>query len=136
MKRENIIFCFVLNVCTNRYSKKGFSYTEVKVVSIATVTVNNGFVCLDYDIEDIGYKTTRKRVESILKFTDSKKSEDRILVKSIVEVVAVFSRSRDQTLFIPKRESFKEETKVLHKKRSKTIRKRKVVNTPNQQSLF
>jgi len=136
MIRENIIFCFVLKVCTNRWTKKRFEYSEVEVVSTATVTTHNGFVCLDYDIENINNPITKKRIEETLKFPSTKVAEDRIRVDSILKVVAVTSKASNQELFKTVTEIKEEQKVTAPKKKARTVRKRKVVHINNQQAMI
>ena len=136
MKRENIIFCFVLRVCTNRWTKKRFEYANVEVVSVATVTTHNEFICLDYDIEDINNPTTKKRIEETLKFSSTKLAENRIKVESVLEVVAVTSKAKNQSLFKTIMELKEEQKVTAPKKKARTVRKRKIVNIDNQQAMI
>lgn len=135
MRRENIIFCLELRACTNRWTKTRFEYAIVVVVVSATVTVNGGFVCLDYDIEDIGSARTNQRIEEELKFSATKLAENRILVREVIDVIAVTSKSEDQTLFISKNTEV-ETNQIAPKKKARSIRKKKIVNVNNQQSMI
>jgi len=136
MRKEVIIFYLELRVCTNRHAKTRLSHSNVKVVSTAIVTIKDGIICLDFSVCNFKNRLTTSRIEEALGFTKSKIADDRIRVESVVDILAVTSRAKNQEFTFDVRPDNDVLLLKPAKSRARGVRKKKVVHVSNQQALI